>query len=68
MLSKKYKNYKPEHICSATADDYRQVIVHSFELLDNAKDIAGDDEELFGAMLTMVTEYQQVAFKKFGSA
>ncbi|MFN3004966.1 hypothetical protein [Mycolicibacterium wolinskyi] len=45
-------------------DQYKEVLVSSFDLVNYAKDIAGEHEELFESMFEMIQDYQRTTFER----
>lgn len=50
-------------LTTLASDPYKQVLQTSFDLISDAKDIAGDDDSLFESMFQMVLDYQRAAFE-----
>lgn len=52
----------------ADQDLYKEVLISSFDLVNYAKDIAGEDEELFSALFEMILDYQRTKFDQLKAA
>ncbi|WP_241473752.1 hypothetical protein [Mycolicibacterium neoaurum] len=51
-----------------TTDPYKTVMQTSFELIEQAKEIAYDDDVLFNMLFDMVLDYQKTSFERLSAA
>lgn len=50
-------------LATLASDPYKQVLQASFDLINDAKAIACEDDALFESMFQMVLDYQRTAFE-----
>lgn len=48
-------------------DPFKQVMVNTLELVEQAKEIAYEDDTLFNCMFDMVLDYQRTCFEQLKS-